>query len=369
MAGFFERFQAALYRSARAPCAKAVMTYCSRLKEAGVDMDISTPEDLVLIAAELGGDTLLVQGAGGNISVKVGDALWVKASGTWMRDAALRNIFAHVSLEPLLSLRDHGEFQAMDALLQSACVGSGLRPSIETSLHALMPHAAVLHAHAVNSVVASVLFDGQARFERAMGRDIRGLFIPYTKPGAKLARAVSEALAVHGPADVLLLQNHGVVVGADRPRAAADLLREVERRLSLPVRSLPKPDTRAARACENEVYCLAEAPSGAALDPFLFEVLTRAPLTPDQVVFLGGAVGVATSAEECAGPAPLIYKAGVGAFRRRDCTPGALSMIDALLDVARRLPKSAEVVGLAASDATELLDWEAEKYRQSLDAR
>ena len=330
-------------------------------------MNICAPEELTATAADLGADPLLVQGAGGNASVKIGDALWVKASGTWMRDAVLRNIFAHVALAPLLALRDNGEFEAMDALLQSGRAVDGLRPSIETSLHALMPHAAVVHAHAVNSVAVSVLGDGQSRFEHAMGRDLHGVFIPYTKPGAPLAEAVAEALAVHGPADILLLQNHGVVVGADRPRGAGDLLREVERRLTLPVRALPKPDIAAARAHENEAYCLAEAHSGAARDSFLFEVLTRAPLTPDQVVFLGGAVGVAALTEACAGPAPLIYKAGVGAFTRRDCTPGALSMIDALLDVALRLPEGAEVVGLAGSDAAELLDWEAEKYRKSLD--
>lgn len=123
-----------------------------------------------------------------------------------------------------------------------------------------------------------------------------------------------------------------------------------------------------ARAHENSFYCLAEAQSGAALDPFLFEVLTRAPLTPDQVVFLGGAVGVLTRSEEPAGSPPLVFKAGVGAFRRRDCTPGALSMIEALYDVAVRLPEGAEVLGLALSRAAELLDWEAEKYRKSLDA-
>lgn len=332
-------------------------------------MDNSALEELTATAAELGADPLLVQGAGGNASVKAEGSLWVKASGTWMRDAVLRNIFAHVSLAPLLALRDNGEFEAMDALLQSGRAVDALRPSIETSLHALMPHAAVVHAHAVNSVAVSVLGDGQSRFRRAMARDIRGIFIPYTKPGARLAKAVAEALAVHGPADVLLLQNHGVVVGADGPRAAAELLREVERRLRLPVRSLPKPDLTAARARANDAYCLAEAHSGAALDAFLFEVLTRAPLTPDQVVFLGGAVGVAALTEECVGPAPLIFKSRVGAFRRRDCTPGALSMIDALFDVALRLPEGAEVVGLAASDAAELLDWEAEKYRKSLDGR
>lgn len=330
-------------------------------------MKNSALQELTAIAAELGADPLLIQGAGGNTSVKIGDALWVKASGTWMRDALQRNIFAQLSLAPLLALLGNGDFEAMDVFLQSGRAVDGLRPSIETSLHALMPHAAIVHAHAVNSVAVSVLADGQSRFKHAMGRDMRGVFVPYTKPGAPLAKAVADALDEHGPVDVLLLQNHGVVVGADRPRAAGDLLREVEQRLALPVRSLRKPDMAIARAHENEAYRLAEAHSSAALDPFLFEVLTRAPLTPDQVVFLGGAVGAAALTEACAGPAPLIYKAGVGAFMRRDCTPGALSMIDALLDVALRLPEGAEVVGLAGSHAAELLNWEAEKYRKSLD--
>lgn len=330
-------------------------------------MDTFAPEELTATAAELGSDPLLIQGAGGNVSIKAENSLWIKASGAWMRDALRRNIFAQVPLSPLLALREAGDFEAMDAFLQGGGAVEQLRPSIETSLHALMPHAAVLHAHSVNGVAVSVLADGQVRFSDALARDLRGVFVPYTRPGAHLARAVAQALAANGPADVVLLQNHGVVVGADRPRAAADLLREVERRLTLPARSLPKPDLRSARALETEAYCLAEAQSGAALDPFLFEVLTRAPLTPDQVVFLGGAVGVSALCGECAGPAPLVFKAGVGAFRRRDCTPGALSMIDALLDVAVRLPEGARVLGLAAAHAAALLDWEAEKYRKSLD--
>lgn len=330
-------------------------------------MGISALEELTAVATELGANPLLVQGAGGNASVKIGNSLWVKASGTWMRDAGLRNIFAQVSLTPFLALQNSGDFEAMDVALRSACAAGALRPSIETSLHALMPHAAVVHAHSVNSVAVSVLADGQSRFEDALGRDLRGVFIPYTKPGSALAKAVAGALADHGAADVLLLQNHGVVVGADRPQAARDLLHEVERRLNLSVRVLPKPDVTVARAHENEAYCLAEAHCGAALDPFLFEVLTRAPLTPDQVVFLGGAVGVTALTEACVGPAPLIFKAGVGAFRRRDCPLGALSMIDALFEVARRIPEGAEVVGLTKQAAAELLDWDAEKFRKSLD--
>ena len=76
-------------------------------------MDIAALEELRAVAAELGADPLLVQGAGGNASVKIGDGLWVKASGTWMRDAQLHNVFAQVCLAPLLALRVNGDFEAM----------------------------------------------------------------------------------------------------------------------------------------------------------------------------------------------------------------------------------------------------------------
>ena len=49
----------------------------------------------------IGADPLLVQGAGGNVSWKEGDDLWVKASGTWLADAVSQDIFIPVSLTPI----------------------------------------------------------------------------------------------------------------------------------------------------------------------------------------------------------------------------------------------------------------------------
>jgi len=50
------------------------------------------------MSARVGKNILLVQGAGGNSSVKDGDVLWVKASGTWLADAEDQDIFVPVSL-------------------------------------------------------------------------------------------------------------------------------------------------------------------------------------------------------------------------------------------------------------------------------
>ncbi len=50
------------------------------------------------MSARVGRNILLVQGAGGNSSIKDGDVLWVKASGTWLADAEDKEIFVPVSL-------------------------------------------------------------------------------------------------------------------------------------------------------------------------------------------------------------------------------------------------------------------------------
>ena len=50
-------------------------------------------EEIEELCNKLGEDQLLVQGAGGNISWKEDDTLWVKASGTWLSKALQENIF------------------------------------------------------------------------------------------------------------------------------------------------------------------------------------------------------------------------------------------------------------------------------------
>lgn len=54
--------------------------------------------ELRRMSARVGRNILLVQGAGGNSSIKQNDLLWVKASGTWLADAEHKNIFVPVSL-------------------------------------------------------------------------------------------------------------------------------------------------------------------------------------------------------------------------------------------------------------------------------
>ena len=49
------------------------------------------------LSEDLGKNLNLIQGAGGNTSVKVDGVLWVKASGYWLSDANKKNIFVPVN--------------------------------------------------------------------------------------------------------------------------------------------------------------------------------------------------------------------------------------------------------------------------------
>ena len=104
-------------------------------------------ETLRDFSARIGADPLLTQAAGGNTSLKDGDTLWIKASGTWLAHAREREIMVPVRTAPLIAAVDRGEAQAERAELFTIAEHnpSGLRPSIETTVHALVPQKFVVH--------------------------------------------------------------------------------------------------------------------------------------------------------------------------------------------------------------------------------
>jgi len=329
---------------------------------------------LAAVSARIGADPLLVQGPGGNTSCKSGDALWIKASGFRLSDAAARPIFVGLSLAQVRGLAVTADTEDFST---ARLPGSdpALRPSIETALHALMPHPAVIHAHAVCSMTVSVLESGQALTATAL-EGLAWAWIPYCRPGAALAGAVCELLSKRN-VDVLILQNHGVVVGADTPEAAEFLLREVESRLACSVRTGPMADPAQLAARQTDRYEALAPFSALALDFELFAAVTESALFPDQVVFLGGAVPAAVADETLDAAADrisatsgifpaLILSQGIGAFGARERTSAASAVIQGLFEVARRLPAGSRTQGLPREEVEALLNWEAEHYRIAL---
>ncbi len=244
------------------------------------------------LSASLGADRLRTQGAGGNASIKRDETLWIKASGTWLSDALAREIMTPVRLNPLLEAIATGDPRAATAVdfVDSSLNPDGLRPSIETSFHAIIPAPVVVHIHCVHTIALAVRRDGEeiAR-ERLRGLgDVACVFAPYRKPGLPLAQAILERLTKG--ANVFVLANHGLIVAGETVQEAADRIARVCDAFAAPARPAAAADLeRLASLVEGTGYRLPHDPAAhaLALDPKSLAIASRGSLYPDHVVFLG----------------------------------------------------------------------------------
>ena len=127
---------------------------------------------------------------------------------------------------------------------------SAPQPSVESLLHAILPHRAVLHSHADVIVTLTNLADGEARVREALGDDV--VIVPYVMPGYDLAKVVSRMWPQHGRPDTrgMVLMNHGLFTFADTTREAyarhVDLITKAEEYLDshapLATETPPLPD-------------------------------------------------------------------------------------------------------------------------------
>ncbi len=86
---------------------------------------------------------------------------------------------------------------------------------------------------------------------------------------------------------------------------------------------------------------------------------------PDHVVFLGS--GLPLFLPDETRPAAIIARKGVVA--PLSATPAQKAMARCLADVLSRVPSNWHIEMLSAEAEAELLNWDAEKYRQALAAR
>ncbi|MBT5400404.1 class II aldolase, partial [bacterium] len=190
-------------------------------------------QDLRVLSIFLGNNLDWVQGAGGNTSVKDNGTLWVKASGYWLSDAKNYDIFTPLDRRTVLDKITQGEEDLASAQVSKENYQS-LRPSIETTMHALMRHKFVAHVHSVNVISYSVLTNGKDLISERLG-SINWLWVPYVRPGLPLTKMLN-AMKV-ADFDVLILANHGVVIGGDTKDEVLSILEQVEKQLFRPVRT------------------------------------------------------------------------------------------------------------------------------------
>ena len=339
------------------------------------------------LCADVGNVPEWVQGPGGNASVKLGDVLWVKASETWLSRALDEEILVPVDLGHARASIEKSSSPTSLPVLDNR----RLRPSIETTLHAVMPHRYVLHVHSVNALSFAIRKEGAALLAEVFGDDVPWAWVPYAKPGVPLTRCAQAALN-QGRSDYLVLANHGVVLGADTAEGLSSLLDQTERAMA---RAIEQQGGSGDRTTDEGV----DGGVGAAYEPRdALGEHWRAPvdrrvhalalrqdyrtwlqmgaLYPDHTVFLGADTFM-TSRE--AAPAalaayqqrwgqapPYAIVPGRGVAVNRASGPTVDAMLLCWRMVLDRLPRDCTPVALSPAEVSELVDWDAEKHRRAV---
>ena len=172
----------------------------------------------------LGCDPKMVLHGGGNTSVKTVvkdqlgedvDVICIKGSG-WDMGVIEPAGLPAVRLEPLRKLRkldklsdeEMVNFQRIN-LLDS----TSPNPSVETLLHAFLPHKFIDHVHSTAVLALTDQPDNKALVQEVYGD--RVAYVPYTIPGFALAKAVADVFDKHPKAEGLILLQHGIFTMGD----------------------------------------------------------------------------------------------------------------------------------------------------------
>ncbi len=264
----------------------------------------------------IGSDPNMVLHGGGNSSVKAPfaditgaavETLWVKGSGWDMADIQPAG-FAPLPLDrlrQLLELESLSDTDMMRELSAARLDPAAPQPSVETLLHALIPHRAVLHSHADAIVTLTNLSDGARRVREVLGE--RVMIVPYVMPGFDLARLVGDMWPARGePPSGMVLLNHGLFTYGPTTREAyrshLELISLAGRWLDAHAPYRPAAGEPLGRADPMQLARLRTDISQAAGRPMisvrhasaevarfvrrddLASLATRGPLTPDHII-------------------------------------------------------------------------------------
>jgi rhamnose utilization protein RhaD (predicted bifunctional aldolase and dehydrogenase)/NAD(P)-dependent dehydrogenase (short-subunit alcohol dehydrogenase family) len=265
----------------------------------------------------IGADPALVLHGGGNSSVKAPredvtgrmiETVYVKGSG-WDMGSIEAPGFAPLDLrrlQELLELSSLSDPDMMRELSASKLDPGAPNPSVESLLHAFLPHRAIQHSHADVIVTLTNLASGTDVVRSVYGDDV--VIIPYVMPGFDLARTVKEMWPeqAHPGTTGMVLLNHGLFTFGDDSETAyrrhLDLIRRAEAWLareaplaadtSAPLPSVLLEDLARLRRDLSEAAgspMIMRRHADAAVAGFvarkdLRSLATRGPLTPDHVI-------------------------------------------------------------------------------------
>jgi len=332
---------------------------------------------------EVGLDSSMVQAAGGNTSIKLGDTMWVKASGKWLMNACSEEIMVPVKTSKVKSILKNEGPNDEELINKTICDDSNtnLRPSVETPLHAALDFKYVLHTHDVNIISFAILKNSKIKLDELL-RGFKWKFIPYIKPGIELSKLLLQIKSRED--NVFILQNHGLIV-------CGDDLDEIKK-LNLKIRDclqneLNKNIIIKSEDNNNFEINLNNTQYKILNEDYAFDLannkswlkkISLGAFLPDVLIFLGPKILQIKPDEkklsfklnklsELSLPFnSCIILSGYGVIIRKDSLNGTIEMIKLLYELMHRVPEEEELEYFNDGQVLSLLNWEAEHYRQKI---
>ncbi|RPI21532.1 MAG: bifunctional rhamnulose-1-phosphate aldolase/short-chain dehydrogenase, partial [Chloroflexota bacterium] len=190
----------------------------------------------------LGADQRITNTGGGNTSSKIEmkdpltgetvDILWVKGSGGDLRTAKRSN-FASLYMDKFLSLQkiyNQADIKGVKTEIEDEMVDMyrhtvyGLNPtasSIDTPLHALVPHRHIDHMHPISVIAVAASKDQEGLTQEIFGDEVS--WVPWQRPGFDLGSVMKREVERNPRLKGLVMGQHGLINWADDDKACYEL--------------------------------------------------------------------------------------------------------------------------------------------------
>ncbi|WDH84679.1 bifunctional aldolase/short-chain dehydrogenase [Paenibacillus urinalis] len=177
-------------------------------------------ERLVYRSNLIGSDRRVCNWGGGNTSSKTViqdfrgrdvEVMYVKGSGSDLATMKAGH-FTGLRLDDIRPLMEREEMTDEDMVAYLAnCMIDAKHPraSIETLLHAFIPHPHVDHTHP-DSIISICCADNGREIAKEIFGD-RFVWVPYVRPGFTLSKMIAEGVINNPQAELVLMEKHGLV--------------------------------------------------------------------------------------------------------------------------------------------------------------
>ena len=318
---------------------------------------VNALRELVRISNTVGRDSALVLGGFGNTSVKTADGkyMYIKASGTALKEMDSKSGWRRLCVNSVLAILkdkslakmsiDKREAKVTKALLLSCDDKNkkNINPSIESCFHAILDRC-VMHLHPVAVLAYACAKNGRKELEELFkAQKPPPLWVPYANPGLELAKRIEKLTGTYKvkygqTAPIIFLQNHGLVVTADKPETALNLVRKVidvcGSKLKKP--KAGEPEGASDEAISEAIWIIKKA--------FFDATGKRVPLRYFMNENIGGFMAARATRQLCSGPAltpdELIISHGPPMWVEGLRSQTILNKLNAYIAAGRELPTS-----------------------------